>query len=215
MELLKKFLISVGVLALIFIAITITINVLNNNEKEKVLTTVNSAFESLKNYDVESLKSYMNTDSITTEINNIKKLGLDDATDAEKAIFKYIEYDVTVPEDMTVFDKEVIVDVKLSNKNMGEVLLKYIKDTTIYKFSTAFSLAENQEDIEKDQIDLFVQAIESENISMTELTVTLKLVKQEDNTWKIEFVNEEQFVNAIIPSFEETLINYINENSEK
>ena len=58
---------------------------------------------------------------------------------------------------------------------------------------------------------ILVDAINSDDITMTESDVTLKLIKQE-NEWKIEFVDEEQFINAILPSFKETLTKYLTQN---
>ena len=214
MKVLKKLLMALGVLALIFIIITVTVNVLNQREKEKVITTVNSAFDALKNYDIETLGKYMNTDTITKEATDVVQTETteNEVTEAEKALFKYIEYTVTEPDNVTIFDEEVLIEVKLSNKNMGEVLVKYFKDALIYSFSNAFSsTTENSDEYDNKMQSIFVEAIESENISMTESIVNLKLVKQEDNSWRIEFVNEDQFINAILPSFQETLANYINE----
>lgn len=216
MNVLKKLLMALGVLALIFIVVTVTINILNEKEKEEVLLTVNSAFDALKNYDIETLGNYMNTDAITKEATDVVKTNgsKEEATDSEKALFKHITYTVTEPEEVTIFDKEIQMQVKLSNKNMGEVLVKYFKDALVYSFSTAFSTeTKTQEETDKKMQELFVEAIDSENISMTESTVDIKLVKQENGSWKIEFADEEQFVNAILPSFEETLANYLSENN--
>ena len=58
----------------------------------------------------------------------------DEVTESEKALFKYITYTVTEPEEVTIFDEEVLIDVKLKNKNMGEVLVKYFKDALIYTY---------------------------------------------------------------------------------
>ena len=216
MNVLKKLLMALGVLALIFMVITVTINILNEKEKEEVLLTVNSAFDALKNYDMETLGNYMNTDAITKEATDVVKTNgsKDEVTESEKALFKHITYTVTEPEEVTIFDKEIQMEVKLSNKNMGEVLVKYFKDALVYSFSTAFSTdTVTQEESDKKMQELFVEAIDSENISITESVVDIKLIKQENGTWKIEFVNEEQFVNAILPSFQETLTNYLTENN--
>ena len=216
MNVLKKLLMALGVLALIFIVITVTINILNEKEKEEVISTVNSAFDALKNYDMETLGNYMNTDAITKEATDVVKTNgsKDEVTESEKALFKHITYTVTEPEEVTIFDKEIQMEVKLSNKNMGEVLVKYFKDALVYSFSNAFSTETViQEESDNKMQELFVAAIDAENISMTESVVEIKLVKQENGSWKIEFVNEEQFVNAILPSFEETLTNYLTENN--
>lgn len=216
MNVLKKLLMALGVLALIFIVITVTINILNEKEKEEVISIVNSAFDALKNYDMETLGNYMNTDAITKEATDVVKTNgsKDEVTESEKALFKHITYTVTEPEEVTIFDKEIQMEVKLSNKNMGEVLVKYFKDALVYSFSNAFSTETvTQEESDKKMQELFVAAIDAENISMTESVVEIKLVKQENGSWKIEFVNEEQFVNAILPSFQETLTNYLTENN--
>lgn len=217
MEVLKKLLMAIGVLALVFVIITVTIFVLNQREKEDVMQTVNTAFDALKNYDFETLGRYMNTDAIVEETRSVlktQKNESDEVTESEKALFKYITYTVTEPEEVTIFDEEVLIDVKLKNKNMGEVLVKYFKDALIYTFSNAFSTdSTTSEEYDNKMQNLFVTAVDSENISMTESTVTIKMVKQEDGSWKIEFVDENQFVNAILPSFQETLANYLMENN--
>lgn len=213
MKLLQKFLITVGVLAIIFVVIFTAINVLNKKEIEKVEGVIDTAFTSLKNYDLETLGKIMNTESIEANAKSVlKNTSKSEATTAEKAIFASITYEYTVPEDLTIFDEEVVIDLKLANKNMGEVVLKYLKDAVTFSFTNAFStnkLEESKLNAKMEQI--LVDAINSDEISMTESNVTLKFVKQ-DKEWKIEFVNEEQFINAILPSFKETLTNYLIEN---
>ena len=73
MEVLKKLLMAIGVLALVFVIITVTIFVLNQREKEDVMQTVNTAFDALKNYDFETLGKYMNTDAIVEETSSVLK----------------------------------------------------------------------------------------------------------------------------------------------
>lgn len=213
MKLLQKFLITVGVLAIIFVVIFTTINVLNKKEIEKVSETIDTAFTALKNYDLESLGKIMNTESIESSAKNVlKNTNNSEATAAEKAIFSSLTYEYTVPEDLTIFDGEIIVNLKLANKNMGEVLLKYLKDAVTFSFTNAFSTNKLEESkLNQKMEQILVDAINSDDITMTESDVTLKLIKQE-NEWKIEFVDEEQFINAILPSFKETLTKYLTQN---
>ena len=161
------------------------------------------------------MSKYVTTEKIekeTEKILNTSK-GVTESTDAEKAIFKHIEYEIIEPTPITIFDKERLVDVKLSNKNMGEVLVKYFTDSVTFSFTNAFSDNKLQnEALDAKYQELFVNAIDSESVKLTESTINLKLVKQEDKTWKIEFLNEDQFINAILPSFKETLTNYLTEN---
>ena len=213
MKLLQKFLITVGVLAIIFVVIFTTINILNKKEIEKVSETIDTAFTALKNYDLESLGKIMNTESIESSAKNVlKNTNNSEATAAEKAIFSSLTYEYTVPEDLTIFDEEIIVNLKLANKNMGEVLLKYLKDAVTFSFTNAFSTNKLEESkLNQKMEQILVDAINSDDITMTESDVTLKLIKQE-NEWKIEFVDEEQFINAILPSFKETLTKYLTQN---
>lgn len=213
MKLLQKFLITVGVLAIIFIVIFTAINILNKKEIEKVSETIDTAFTALKNYDLELLGKIMNTESIESSAKNVlKNTNNSEATAAEKAIFSSLTYEYTVPEDLTIFDEEIIVNLKLANKNMGEVLLKYLKDAVTFSFTNAFSTNKLEESkLNQKMEQILVDAINSDDITMTESDVTLKLIKQE-NEWKIEFVDEEQFINAILPSFKETLTKYLTQN---
>lgn len=214
MKILKNLLMSIGILALIFLVITVSINFLNERENKKAIGTIDNAFLALKEYNLDEMSKYVTTEKIeqeTEKILNTSK-GVKESTDAEKAIFKHIEYEIIEPAPITIFDKERLVDVKLSNKNMGEVLVKYFTDSVTFSFTNAFSDNKLQnEALDAKYQELFVNAIDSESVKLTESTINLKLVKQEDKTWKIEFLNEDQFINAILPSFKETLANYLTE----
>ena len=216
MKILKNILTCVVIIAVILGVITIGINVLNKIEKEKVQKTIDTVFTGLKNYDLETVGKYMDVKNVVAETHKVIKTDTSakEATEAEKAIFKYIEYKVELPEDLSIFDKEVVLDVKLSNKNMGEVLVKYFSNSLKFTFTNALSSSPLKEDkLNQKMEEIFVESIDSEDIRCTESTVTIKLVKV-DNEWKLEFVDENQFINAILPSFQETLLNYLNsENS--
>ena len=215
MKILKNLLMSIGILALIFLVITVSINFLNERENKKAIGTIDNVFLALKEYNLEEMAKYVTIEKIekeTEKILNTSK-GITESTDAEKAIFKHIEYEIIEPTPITIFDKERLVDVKLSNKNMGEVLVKYFTDSVTFSFTNAFSDNKLQnEALDAKYQELFVNAIDSDSVKLTESTINLKLVKQEDKTWKIEFLNEDQFINAILPSFKETLTNYLTEN---
>ena len=215
MKILKNLLMSIGILALIFLVITVSINFLNERENKKAIGTIDNAFLALKEYNLEEMAKYVTIEKIEKEIEKILNTskGVTESTDAEKAIFKHIEYEIIEPTPITIFDKERLVDVKLSNKNMGEVLVKYFTDSVTFSFTNAFSDNKLQnEALDAKYQELFVNAIDSDSVKLTESTINLKLVKQEDKTWKIEFLNEDQFINAILPSFKETLTNYLTEN---
>ena len=66
MKILKNLLMSIGILALIFLVITVSINFLNERENKKAIGTIDNAFLALKEYNLEEMAKYVTIEKILT-----------------------------------------------------------------------------------------------------------------------------------------------------
>ena len=218
MKVLQKLLMAVGVIALILAGLFITINVLNKIETDKVVKTIDSALSALKEYDIKKMVEYMvDVEPIEESAKDVTKTNKEtpEALEAQKVLFKYLEYEITRPENMKMTDKEVLVDVKIVNKNIGTALVKYFTDSLTISFSNLFSTEKlSDEELEAKLLTAFVESVSSETTEMTASNITLKVVKDEAGDWKVEIIDEDKFMGAILPSLKETIANYIAEQEQ-
>ena len=165
------------ILAIVILGFIISLAI----KKVQVNSAKNEAKESLKSF-IEALKN--EDEEQISKLNLKKKLN--------NAVFSQIEYDIK-RSDGDLNTQKVIIEIK--NKDMKVVMDRY------RTLKTASKGTELQNQIEDSAIK---QIIEAKQTPIVTNEIEVEMVKENDN-WKIANIEDENFINGLLPGIQEYL----------
>ena len=211
MDVLRKIIIAALSIAVILGGIFTYIGISNRKEKEKVELVLVDYLNAIKEGDFEKVGQMTYHENNTTEeTEEDTKLETTTSHFSDKIIknlFKYMTYEMEIEDDVTIFDNEVDVDVRILNKNMTEVISKASTEMLKYTFSSLFNANSSQEEADKHYEELLLKALDDSEINYSNNHMHLKMVKV-DKEWKVQIVDESEFMEAILPEMQEAIIKY-------
>ena len=178
-------------------------------EQNKVASTIEETFTNLKSSENNDQK-----EELLEEIKNNteEENGTEDSIDYT-VLFNKLDYSII--ENKANF-KEADVVIDITNKDMKQILGNYLVKIFQLAFSNAFTNTYSDEQMNEELANYLKEQMESEEIDSITTQITLKMEKQ-DGKWIIKEESKEEFVNAVLPGFLDTIneINSsVNENVE-
>ena len=205
----KKIITAVVTIIVIALILTFGYFAMLKVEQNKVASTIEETFTNLKSSENNDQK-----EEVLEEIKNNteEENGTEDSIDYT-VLFNKLDYSII--ENKANF-KEADVVIDITNKDMKQILGNYLVKIFQLAFSNAFTNTYSDEQMNEELANYLKEQMESEKIDSITTQITLKMEKQ-DGKWIIKEESKEEFVNAVLPGFLDTIneINSsVNENVE-
>jgi len=186
----KKIIIIVVSLLLIFVCILVLSGFMQIKQAEAAVTGMFYAF---KNGDAEEASKYINLDDLKNP--TLESDSLSNDTDLLiKNAFNNLDYKIITSE--LKDPSTVIVKTEITNTNMSTVRVEFFKEVMEYAFTAMFYDPQPTEQENKAKMEEFlVTALTRTDIPTVTNTINITVSKTKDNSWKIQ--SDAAFLEAI------------------
>ena len=141
---------------------------------------VNGMFTAFKNADLDEAQKYVNVDDITDAENESDE----NTAIILKAIFEKLDYEIISSE--KIDDSTVSVKTKITAIDMAPVMTEYLSKVFEYAIANAFAEPQLTDDEYTQKIEEFlIECLSKPDLATVTNEVDIKVVKTENNEWKI------------------------------